>query len=252
MYVTNSARANIARAVVLLALSVVLASCGGGSTALVTGTQGGGGSSGGAAPAAPPPTGRLTVFVTGPDGSPLANAKVTVQSEVPAISVLYGRSYVADSDQLGMATFDAVPEAVKICVESVIGDYCVDRIVVGAGGSTTNTVVIEPLSPVTVALLPVTVSPGSISADRTELELHVSLVASAMAPFTPADEGSYSMWPPRESWAPYLHLGDCAVWLDSVFVTPACRNGPGEQGQGSGLHLLSRWHSNTACGTRAV
>ena len=233
MYVTKSARASIARAVVLLALSVVLASCGGGSTALVTGNQGGGGASGGAAPAAPPPTGRLTVSVIDPDGIPLANAKVTVQSEVPAIGVSYGRNNVADTDQLGLATFDPAPEAVKFCVESMIGDYCSGRVVVAAGQSTTYSVTIQPDSPATVALFPVTVPAGGVSADRTELDLHVHLVGSAMAPFAGSNFRSYPIWPPFETWSPVVRLGDCSVWLgsDLVWPRPPC-------GKSSGLPVM--------------
>jgi hypothetical protein len=232
MYVAKSARASIARAV-FLALSVVLASCGGGSTDLVTGTQGGGGSSDGAAPAAPPPTGRLTVSVTGPDGSPLANAKVTIQSEVPAIGVSYGRYNVADTDQLGLATFDPAPEAVNFCVESMIGDYCSGRVVVAAGQSTTYSVTIQPESPATVALFPVTVPAGGVSADRTELDLHVHLVGSAMAPFAGSNFSSYPNWPPFETWSPVVRLGDCSVWLgtDLVWPRPPC-------GKSSGLPVM--------------
>jgi hypothetical protein len=78
-----------------------------------------------------------------------------------------------------------------------------------------------------VALLPVTASAGSISADRAELELHVSIVASEKARFEPSSYGSYGSYDSNGSYAasqptPYLRLDDCIVWLDSLRTTPAC------------------------------
>jgi len=85
-------------------------------------------------------------------------------------------------------------------------------------GSPTVTAMVQPLSPVTVALLPVTVPAESINADRTELELHVAIVASEKARFEPSSYGSYATSQPT----PYLRLDDCIVLLDSLRTTPAC------------------------------
>jgi hypothetical protein len=229
VYVAKSARSSITRVFMLLALSVVLASCGGGSNLDVTTNQGGGAASGGAAPAAIP-TGRLTVTVTDEDGAPLSSAKVSVTDNVknPLVRLF---TFNSVSDQNGMASFDSVQEVAKVCVDHplVMGAYCNDHVDVRPGATTAVSMVIKPFSPVTVALHPVTISAGSISGDRTELDLHVSMVASVMAPFVPSSFGQYSTWPPTESWAPWMSLEDCTVWLDSRYVTPACRHSPGER-----------------------
>jgi hypothetical protein len=69
-----------------------------------------------------------------------------------------------------------------------------------------------------VALLPLTIPAGSISADRTELDLHVSIVASQQTRFQPSSYGSYVASQPT----PYVRLDDCVVWLDSSRTTPGC------------------------------
>jgi hypothetical protein len=79
----------------------------------------------------------------------------------------------------------------------------------------------------TVALLPVSIKPGSVSADRGELTLEVTLVASSAAPFTPAGYGDYS---PESTPSLGLALGQwdrdgqrqCFVWLDRMRIEPTC------------------------------
>ncbi len=203
MYVANSARTSNASVVVLLLLTAVLASCGGGG-----GTPGS---------SAPQPdavaTGSLTVTVTDPDGEPLANATVTVYDGQQTVVV-----GTAASDQDGMVTFKAVPSTALVTVIHSLG-YCrIEVADVRQAGSNALKAIVQPASPVTVALHPVTVAAGSISADRTELELHVAIVASETARFVPSSYGSYAASQPT----PYLRLDDCMVWLDSLRTTPTC------------------------------
>ena len=203
MYVANSARTSNASIVAVLALAAALAACGGGG-----GTP---------SPSAPQPdavaTGTLTVTVTDPEGEPLANAMVTVFDGQQ--TVVIGN---AASDQDGIATFNAVPSTALVTVTHSLG-YCrIEVADVRQAGSTAVTAVVQPSSPVTVALHPVTVAAGSISADRTELELHVAIVASETARFVPSSYGSYAASQPT----PYLRLDDCIVWLDSLRTTPTC------------------------------
>lgn len=212
MCVVNSARASNAFVVALLCLAAVLASCGGDNGNPTNPRE-----SGTPGPSAPmpaaPPTGSLTVTVTDPDGKPLADAVVTVYNGQQ--TALVG---TADSDQNGMVTIKAVPSSALVYVHHPLGDSRLEIADVQQAGSTTLTAMVQPASPVTVALLPVTVPAASISADRTELELHVSIVASEKARFEPSSYGSYAASQPT----PLLRLDDCVVWLDSLRTTPGC------------------------------
>ena len=212
MYVANSARASNASVVALLLLAVMLASCGGGGGSPTS--PGGGGTP---SVSAPPPvaagTGSLTVTVTDPEGEPLANARVDVFNGQQTAVV-----GTATSDQDGMVTFKAVPSTALVYVSHPLG-YCrIEVADVRQAGSTALTAIVQPASPVTVALHPVTVVAGSTSADGTELELHVAIVSSEKARFVPSSYGSYAASQPT----PYLRLDDCIVWLDSLRTTPAC------------------------------
>ncbi len=212
MYVANSAHARKASVVAMVFLAVALASCGG---------DGGGptnpGASGTPSVSAPPPvaagTGNLTVKVTDPEGEPLANATVEVFNGQQTAVV-----GAAATDQDGMASFKAVPSTALVYVSHPLG-YCrIEVADVRQAGSTALTAIVQPASPVTVALHPVTVAAGSISADRAELDLQVAIVTSEKARFMPSSYGSYHASLPT----PYLRLDDCIVWLDSLRTTPAC------------------------------
>ena len=210
MFAASSARARKASIVALLSLAA-LAACGG-----VGGGSTSPGPSGAPSPSVPPPiavgSGSLTVTVTDPYGKPLANATVTVFDGRQTTIV-----GTADSDQHGMATIDAVPTAALVSVTHPLG-YCrIELADVRQTGPTALTATVQPASPVTVALLPV--KAGSVSADRTELELQVSVLASTVGHFVPASYGIYGSTPGP---TPYLRLGDCVVWLDSSRVTPGC------------------------------
>ena len=213
MYVANSARASNASVVALLLLAVVLASCGGDGGSPASNPGGGGAPSVSAPPPVAAGTGSLTVTVTDPEGGPLANAKVDVFNGQQTAVV-----GTATSDQDGMVTFKAVPSTALVYVSHPLG-YCrIEVADVRQAGSTALTAIVQPASPVTVALHPVTVVAGSTSADGTELALHVAIVASEKARFVPSSYGSYAASQPT----PYLRLDDCIVWLDSLRTTPTC------------------------------
>ena len=220
MYVANPARANNASVVAFLSLAALLASCSGdgGRPTNPVGT-------GAPSSSAPTPvaagTGSLTVAVTDPDGEPLANATVTVYDGQQTASV-----GTADSDQNGMVTIGAVPSAALVTVSHPLGYSRIEVADVRQAGSTTLIAIVQPASPVTVALLPVTAPAASISADRNELELQVAIVASAAGHFVPSSYGTYGGKPGP---TPYLRLGDCMVWLDSSRVTPNCAYETGGQ-----------------------
>ncbi len=174
---------------VLLALGFVLVSCGGEGDAATN--QGGGIPASGPAPVAAT-TGRLVVTVTDQDGAPLRDTKVRATNNVAGPSVALFRTYDSVTDQNGMATFDSVEAVATVCVEHplVLEPLCIDHVDVRLGGTTALSMPIYPVSPVTVALHPPAVSAGSVSADRTEFDLQVSIVASAVAPFVPSYYGS--------------------------------------------------------------
>ncbi len=160
MYVANSARASNASVVALLLLAVVLASCGGDGGS-PTNPGGGGAPSVSAPPPVAAGTGSLTVTVTDPEGEPLANAMVDVFNGQQTAVV-----GTATSDQDGMVTFKAVPSTALVYVSHPLG-YCrIEVADVRQAGSTALTAIVQPASPVTVALHPVTVAAGSTSADR--------------------------------------------------------------------------------------
>jgi hypothetical protein len=154
------------------------------------------------------------VAVTDPDGEPLANATVTVYDGQQTASV-----GTADSDQNGMVTIGAVPSAALVTVSHPLGYSRIEVADVRQTGSTALIAIVQPAFPVTAALLPVTVPAASISVDRTELDLQVSIVASAAGHFVPS---SYGIYHGTQEPTPYLRLGDCTIWLDSSRVAPNC------------------------------
>jgi hypothetical protein len=179
----------------------------------------------GATPPRPTGTGTLTVSVADPEGRPLANAFVSVFNPTQT-----GTVGTAETGSAGVATFDAVPAATKVSVVHEFGKYYAqDNVgVAQQGGTTFLAVTLEAGRPrPTVALLPVSISPASVSADRSELTLEVTVVASAAAPFAPAGYGDYSPvstpamglgLDPWEEW----RGRDCVVWLDAKKTVPSC------------------------------
>jgi hypothetical protein len=196
MFGLNTAKTRNPSMVGNLALSILLASCGGeGDGSTVEGPSS-------ASQPATPATGQLTVTVTDPDGEPLVDARVQVEN------------MVLGTDRNGMAIFYRLPAmAAQVSATHALG-YREERVEIRHDGSTNLAMVIAPLSPTTVALFPVSVPTGGLSADRTELDLQFSLVASVTGPFDP-ELGT--------SWiAPFLRIDDCSVFLDSRNVTPSC------------------------------
>ena len=200
-----------ASVMMLMALSVALVSCGGDSDknpgSVIT-----------SAPVAPTQgTGFLVVTATDPDGKSLTNFRVTIFNESQNRTVAK-----ADSGSSGVASFNALPAAVRVSVSHPLGDDN-RRVEVRQAGPTTLSVAIQPRSP-TFALLSASVPAEGISADRTELDLHVTIVASALTRFTPS---SYGFYTPTSPPTPLLRLRDCSVWLDSSWLdsshlTPSC------------------------------
>jgi len=161
------------------------------------------------------PTGSLTVFVTDPEGRPLSNATVFVTGTgfTPGFNNSYFQSHA--TDKAGVATFQATPRYVRICADHERGGTCkLDAEVAQSGGASVS-IVIEPASPITVALLPVTAA--NLSADRAEFDIRVSLFASEGTGFTP-----HSYW--RDNATPvFLRLDSCWVHLDPfVQKSPTC------------------------------
>jgi hypothetical protein len=212
------------RATTLLAaavlISVLLSACGGSSpqpSGLPT-----------LDPGSPPPrptgTGTLTVSVADSEGRPLADASVTVFNTTQTGTVGNMRT-----SSTGMATFNAVPAAARVSVIHEFGAYYQqNNVAVSQQGSTFLAVTLQAGRPrPTVALLPVSIAPGSVSADRSELTLEVTVVASAAAPFAPAGPSDYS---PAATPAMALAFDDwtlyggreCYVWLDRTRTVPSC------------------------------
>ena len=129
----------------------------------------------------------------------------------------------------GTVSIGSVPAVVLVYVSHEFGvPSRNDDVAVAQQGSTPLSVIMQADRPrPTVALLPVSIKPGSVSDDRSELTLEVTLVASAAAPFAPAGYGDYS---PESTPALGLALGQwdkdaqrqCFVWLDRKRTEPSC------------------------------
>jgi hypothetical protein len=207
------------------------------ATAAISGCGGGSGSNPQAPPQSVPPatpvaeqtppvtgTGKLTVAVTDVEGRPLVEAYVSVFNRNQTGIVGSGRT-----GSNGTVTIGSAPAMVLVHVGHEFGVLSRNAdVAVAQQGSTLLPVILLADRPrPTVALLPVSIKPGSLSIDRSELTLEVTLVASAAAPFTPAGYGDYS----AES-TPSLGLAlgqwdddaqrQCFVWLDRTRTEPSC------------------------------
>jgi hypothetical protein len=163
--------------VVLLIAGGIMASCGG------EGGNGAGLDRGAGLVAAEPGKylpehGKLVVTVTDPGGEPVANARVDVYFLSQAAA-----ARTASSNKDGVATFEAVAEQAQVLVTHPLGRYLNRQVMVRQSGTTALSAVLQIVSPLTVALLPVTVPAGGISADRTELALRVTVVSQVSMNF---------------------------------------------------------------------
>lgn len=168
-------------------------------------------------------TGTLTVAVTDVEGSPLADAYVDVFNRNQTATVGSWRT-----GRNGTVSIGSLPAVVRVYVRHEFGVPSVhDDTAVAQQGSTLLPVILQADRPrPTVALLPVSIKPGSVSVDRSELTLEVTLVASSAAPFTTAGYGDYS---PESTPSLGLALGQwdddqrqCFVWLDRTRTEPSC------------------------------
>ena len=169
-------------------------------------------------------TGTLTVAVTDVEGRPLVDALVSVFNRNQTATVGSGRT-----GSNGTVSIGSVPAVVRVYVSHEFGvPSRNDDVAVATQGGTLLSVIMPADRPrPTVALLPVSIKPGSVSDDRSELTLEVTLVASSAAPFTPAGYGDYSS---QSTPALGLALGQwdkdeqrqCFVWLDRIRTEPSC------------------------------
>jgi hypothetical protein len=90
-----------------------------------------------------------------------------------------------------VATIDSVPAAARVHVLQDFGEhYRSGNVDVAQEGVTFLAVTLRPArQQPTVALLPLSIPPISVNADRSELTLEVTLVASSSASFTPSSYG---------------------------------------------------------------
>ena len=208
----------------LLGFGVLLASCGGGD-----GTGGGSQAGAPSQPALPVPTGSLKVTVTDPDGRLLEGATVSLELN-------RGSPVEKKTDQSGQAIFSAVPERALVNVNHPLGYGRVD-VSVAQSGTTMSSVVLDPESGSPLALFPATVSRASLSADRSELELHLILAGSARTayPFYVWAEQDFpdpEVIQPGEvlRLGPILRFGDCTfqakVWKARPGGMPDCYRKP--------------------------
>jgi hypothetical protein len=130
------------------------------------------------------PTGTLTISVVDPEGRPLADARVIVNRE----QVTTGAN--------GVVTVGSLPRIVSVGVVHDFGLYTAKAFEVAQEGGTFLTLTVQPGRALpTVALLPVSIPSASISADRSELTLKVTIVSSAKAPFLPSSGTDPSGFP---------------------------------------------------------
>ena len=202
----------------ILVCCVLLPACGGGSS------DQGSARSGGPAPGDPTlgiPAAldsykhTLDLRVTDPMGRGLEGTRVVVfdasQSAILATTT---------TGSGGRVLLDGLPAVVLVSVSHALGHAMERGIALSATGTLPRRldIVIRPVAPVTVALLPPTIAPTGVSADRTELELHVRLVGMLSAPLRPP--GFDSSIP--SSATPALALENCYVWLEQANDVPKC------------------------------
>ena len=156
-----------------------------------------------------PPSGTLSVSVVDPFGDPLPGAQVTVISGRPA----FNRTAETGSDSL--ARFESVPSIADIRVQHLFGRYQTVVSVDQSSRITSHVATLTPADPTTVALLPVSIPRDSISADRTELDLHVTVVSSPSKPFDMAGFDT-------DAITPLLSLNECVVYLKTPSESPRC------------------------------
>jgi hypothetical protein len=124
-------------------------------------------------------TGTLTISIGDPEGRPLVDAKVIVNGE----QVTTGAT--------GVVTIRSLPEIVSVGAVHDFGLYLAKPVNVPQQGVTFLELTVQPGRPLpTVALLPVSIPPASIGADRSELTLKVAIVSSRAAAFVPANVGT--------------------------------------------------------------
>ena len=158
------------------------------------------------------------------EGRPLADARVTVfnRSQTRMVGT-------TGTSSTGLATIDSVPAVAIVSVLHEFGEYYrVENLRVAQQGGSFLSVTLQARRPSpTVALLPVSIPAGSVNADRNELTLQVTVVASAAAPFELAGYGDYSA-----ASTPSLGLAieqdewgtqrQCSVWTDLKRLVPDC------------------------------
>ena len=214
-----------------LFMGLALAGCSGSVDAVRTPSQT---SPSSATTPAPTGSGTLVVSVSDPEGRALDDAAVDVFN--PTQTVIIGS---ARTGTTGVASIDAVPATVLVYVHHSFGEsYRNQDVAVAQQGVTQLAVTLEPSRPKpTVALLPASIPAESVSADRSELTLRITLVAPAAAPFVPAGYGDYSaVATPSlglalgkfEDIDTYATPRQCFVWLDRGRTAPSCGTPWGE------------------------
>src|SRR5262245_19618439 len=171
------------------------------------------------APATPTGSGILTVSVVDTEGRPLDDAHVAIYD--PARMQFLKSSRTGTN---GLVTIDSLPAAVRVHVLHAYGALYQDpRVEVAQQGSTFLGVIVQPGRPrPTAALMPVSVPADAVSADRSELSLSVTVVASVLAPFNRVESSA------KATPALGLTIGDsndprqCWVWLDSMRTFLTC------------------------------
>jgi hypothetical protein len=172
-------------------------------------------------PPAPLPTtgtGKLTVKATTTDGEILPGATV-VLAIGPDTRI--EKATAAD----GSVVFDTLPERVTVFVSHALGGSTY-TVAIAQTGMTVLDAAVKPRMPrPTVALLPVEIVAGSVSADRRELAFEVRLVSSAAAPFIEFETNG-------DPVTPYLALNfddsdgysdrACIVATSRLYPIPAC------------------------------
>jgi hypothetical protein len=215
-------RKSVVQVFLLTGLAVLLSSCGGDDSPKASSETAG-------SPASPasPGTGRLLLLVTDTDGLPLEAVRVNVLK--PSAGYL---QQPQETDRQGRVLFTALPAEIELEIIHPLGNKRT-RLPIPQDGTTESSVVVSPHPDDPVAMFPATVLPGSLSADQTELEIHLTLAGSARTeyPFSVSDELAFP--DPEQSipgevlkLGPLLRLEDCAfqpkVWRNQSGASPDC------------------------------
>ncbi len=207
MPITTPKRVRFAPALASLAVGALLASCGGGNEGGAAAAPLGSSQPWTPLPAPPPPfTGSLTVTVLDMAGKPLRNA--TFNYACGTGNTVCEKDA---TDPQGIYTLTDVRAGHQVHVSNALGSVSI-AVEIDAARPAFATATIKPFLEPTAAILAASVPVESVSADRSELDLHLTVAVSG-------------------AWDAFSQVGGSMRWLvgAAIAVCPGASPDPGQR-----------------------